>query len=431
MHAPAHIVGKRPHTPRAGEAQIAHGALRVHRGVGRLHVGAYAELDQASNVGGTDAFQMLQPVGADPRSAVARERLGKDVEGAAHRTVADRVNADGIALLGSMQHQLAHTRGVDSRPPGISGVIRIRVGLPQPCRMRRGHAVEKLLEASQAHARAFRKAPLEIARPRQVVERRGEQAHAQVELACTLKPLERVIAEHIGPCLREKRHIAHAGDAARMRIGDKRTQCLGLLLRTQPIDAGKQRERRGFLHDAGQAACRILAIDPARRRNGIVVDPQQLERRPVQPQRMDVGAHETHRPRGIRAIELGSIGQLGLAPQRMVPAVPEQELVLRARIFNLRKRIDAILRAGAHAERREARAVHGGKKEMEMRIDQAGAHETVSDVDERRSGQIGLQPAAGTRIRDAVALHDHAAIDRLPLKSREQGPGRDNRPFHL
>ena len=91
---------KRPHDAAALQAQVALRATRVERDVARLARGNDVELAQTIDVLGQQILQMLKRIMAVRGQTVELCRLLKDIECGMDGTVADNVDAHGVATLG-------------------------------------------------------------------------------------------------------------------------------------------------------------------------------------------------------------------------------------------------------------------------------------------------------------------------------------------
>ena len=165
---------KRPHDAAALQAQIALRATRVERDVARLARGNDVELVQAVDVLGQEILQMLKRIMAVLGQTVELCRLLKDIERSMNRTVADNVNAHGVATLGCRQNQLAHALDRNRQTAPVTREARIGIRLGEICRVFARHAIEELLKTRRREQRVVRVAGLEFFQARLVIQQCGE-----------------------------------------------------------------------------------------------------------------------------------------------------------------------------------------------------------------------------------------------------------------
>ena len=89
---------------------------------------------------------MLKRIMAVLGQAVELCRLLKDIECGMDGSVADNVDAHGVAALGCRQNQLAHALDRNRQAPLVTREARVSIGLSEVCGMLARHAVEELLK---------------------------------------------------------------------------------------------------------------------------------------------------------------------------------------------------------------------------------------------------------------------------------------------
>ena len=89
-------------------------------------------------------------------------RLLKDIERSMNGTVADNVDAHGVAALGCRQNQLAHALDRNRQATLVAREARVGIGLSEVCGMLARHAVEELFKAWRREKRVVRVAGLEF-----------------------------------------------------------------------------------------------------------------------------------------------------------------------------------------------------------------------------------------------------------------------------
>lgn len=111
---------------RLRSSPVALRATRVERDVARLARGNDVELAQTIDVLRQQILQMLKRIMTVLGQAVELCRLLKDIECSMDGTVADNVDAHGVAALGCRQNQLAHALDRNRQAtwsPGKRGLV--------------------------------------------------------------------------------------------------------------------------------------------------------------------------------------------------------------------------------------------------------------------------------------------------------------------
>ena len=135
--------------------------------------------------------------------------LLKDIECGMDGTVADNVDAHGVAALGCRQNQLAHALDRNRQAPLVTREARVGIGLSEVCGMLARHAVEKLFKAWRREKRVVRVAGLEFFQARLVIQQRGKQMGADAQLAGSLQLVVNIIANKVAARHGHERHIAN------------------------------------------------------------------------------------------------------------------------------------------------------------------------------------------------------------------------------
>ena len=94
--------------------------------------------------------------------AVELGRLLEDIQRSMDGTVADNVDAHGVAALGGRQNQLAHALDRNRQATLVAREARIGIGLGEICRVFTRHAIEELLKTRRRKQRVVRVTYLEL-----------------------------------------------------------------------------------------------------------------------------------------------------------------------------------------------------------------------------------------------------------------------------
>ena len=112
-------------------------------------------------------------------------------------TVADNVDAHGVATLGCRQNQFAHALDRNRQTAPVTREARIGIRLGEICRVCTRHAIEELFKAWRREQRVVRVAGLEFFQARLVIQQRGEQVSANAQLAGGLQLVVNIVADKV------------------------------------------------------------------------------------------------------------------------------------------------------------------------------------------------------------------------------------------
>ena len=153
---------ERPHDAAAFQAKVALRATRVERDVAGLARSNHVKLAQAVDVLGQEVLQVLERVMAVLGQAVQVGGLFEDIQRGMNRTVADDMDAHGVAALRGSEDQLAHTLGRNRQATLITREARIGIGLGEICRVFTRHAIEELLKTRRRKQHVVRVTHLKL-----------------------------------------------------------------------------------------------------------------------------------------------------------------------------------------------------------------------------------------------------------------------------
>ena len=265
---------------------------------------------------------MLKRIMAVLGQAVELCRLLKDIECGMDGSVADNVDAHGVAALGCRQNQLAHALGGNRQTTLVAREARVGIGLSEVCGMLARHAVEELLKARRREQRIVCVAGLKLFQARLVIQQRGEQVGANAQLAARLKLVVDVVADKVAARHGHERHVANRGNAL---LGHA-FHLVGIRARdailAQPLKTARQQlHGRSLVSDTRGLAICIFVVAATRRRLTVTRHAKCLERAAVEPQRVPVARVHNTGAIGKSCIERRLGGMLGRIPTVIAPAL--------------------------------------------------------------------------------------------------------------
>lgn len=128
----------------------------------------------------------------------------------------------------------------------------------------------------------------------QILQRGGEHVDAHGEVAALVQRAVHVVAHEVAAGYGQKRHVAHAGDALGVEVGQELPDAGVRFLLAEFEHGWDERGGRRFLDDPRQLAVFVLLVDAAGGRDRVLRDAELLEALRVHPQRVRVARLQAH-----------------------------------------------------------------------------------------------------------------------------------------